>query len=43
MASEPGSPRTLRWRRAASWMGRINLLLAVGVIALAVGLVRGGW
>ena len=43
MISHPGSPQTLRWRRAANWMGRLNLLLAIAVIALAVGLVRGGW
>ncbi len=43
MASDPGSPGTLRWRLAASWMGRLNLLLAVAVIVLAVALVRGGW
>lgn len=39
----PGSPEALRLRRAASWLGRLNLLLALMVIFLAVMLVRGGW
>jgi copper resistance protein D len=43
LAGEPGSARALRWRRAASWMGRLNLLLALAVIAMAAALVRGGW
>ena len=42
LLAEPGSPRALRWRSAASWMGRINLRLALVVIALAVALARGG-
>jgi len=29
-------------RRAASWMGRVTLLLALAVVAVAVTLVRGG-
>ena len=39
---DPGAPRavaTLRWR--ASWAGRVNALLALLVVALAVALVRG--
>lgn len=43
LTSEPGSPRALRWRAAASWMGRLNLLLALTVVAMAVALVRGGF
>jgi putative copper export protein len=43
LEAEPGTPRTLRWQHAARWMGRINLLLAVAVIAMAVALARGGW
>lgn len=35
------SPRTQRLRRMASWLGRLNLLLALGVLALAVMLTRG--
>jgi hypothetical protein len=37
------SPQARRWRRAASWMGRLNLLLALAVLAIAVALVRGGF
>lgn len=37
----PGSPRALRLRRLAGWMGRLNLLLAVAIVALAIMLVRG--
>ena len=43
LAADPGSPRALRWQQSARWMGRINLFLAVAVIALAVALARGGW
>jgi putative copper export protein len=35
------SPRAQRWRNAASWLGRVNLLLGLGIVALAVILVRG--
>jgi putative copper export protein len=38
---ESGSPRAERWRAGASWLGRINLLLGLGIVALAVVLVRG--
>ena len=38
---EPGSPRAERWRAGASWLGRVNLLLGLGIVALAVVLVRG--
>jgi len=37
----PDRPGTARWRMAARWMGRINLLLALVIVALAVRLVRG--
>src|SRR5262245_40871258 len=43
MRAEADSPRARRWRAAASWMGRLNLLLALLVVALAVALVRGGF
>lgn len=36
------SPQAQHWRRWASWFGRINLLLALTVLFLAVVLVRGG-
>jgi putative copper resistance protein D len=41
MLEAPDEPRTARWRAAARWMGRINLLLALAIVALAVRLVRG--
>lgn len=37
----PGSADALRLRRQASWLGRINLLLALMIVVLAVVLVRG--
>lgn len=37
----PGSDRARRLRRAAGWMGRSNLLVAVLIVALGVMLVRG--
>lgn len=36
------SPQSRRWRRRASWFGRINLLLALIVLFLAVIMIRGG-
>ncbi len=39
--TNPGSPQALRLRRQATWIGRINLLLALIVVALGVILVRG--
>lgn len=39
--SQPNSPEAIRLRRHASWIGRINLLLALLVVAFAVMLVRG--
>jgi putative copper resistance protein D len=43
LRDDPASPRAGAWRAAASWMGRVNLLLALAVIAIAVALVRGGF
>lgn len=37
----PGSPEAIRLRHQASWYGRVNLLLALAVVALGVALVRG--
>jgi putative copper export protein len=37
----PGSPEALRLRSWASWIGRLNMLLALIVVALGVLLVRG--
>ncbi|MBI4483543.1 MAG: DUF4149 domain-containing protein [Acidobacteria bacterium] len=37
----PASADAVRLRRQASWMGRVNLVLALSVAALAVTLVRG--
>ncbi|HXG19736.1 MAG TPA: DUF4149 domain-containing protein [Methylomirabilota bacterium] len=37
----PGSPAAVRLRRRAAWLGRVNLLLALLIVALAVVLVRG--
>jgi putative copper resistance protein D len=39
---EPGSPEALRMRRWASWMARLNALLGVVVVHVAVRLARGG-
>ena len=41
MTEAPDHPATPRWRMAARWMGRINLLLALAIVAVAVRLVRG--
>ena len=35
LRAEPGSPRALRWRTAASWFGRANLLL--GLVIFGAG------
>lgn len=40
--AQPTSLEAQHLRRQASWMGRINLLLSLAVVALAVMLVRGG-
>lgn len=39
--ADPASPQAWRLRRQASWIGRLNLLLALGAVALGVMLVRG--
>lgn len=39
--ANPASPEAKRLRRQASWIGRLNLILALVVVALAVILVRG--
>lgn len=39
--ANPSSTETLRLRRQATWIGRINLLLALLVLVFAVILVRG--
>lgn len=40
--ADPTDPEALRLRRMASWAGRVNLVLALIVLALAAALVRGG-
>lgn len=41
MKENPEAPETKRLRRAASWIGRMNILLALAVTLLGVMLVRG--
>lgn len=41
LLSNPVPPSAARWRSAASLAGRLNLLLALAILALAIGLVRG--
>jgi uncharacterized membrane protein len=41
MRSAADAPGTLRLRRAAAWMGRVNLLLALTIVWWALKLVRG--
>jgi len=41
MRASPGSAEAQRLRRVASWIGRVNLLLSLIVLALAVMLARG--
>ncbi len=41
MRDDPGGPEALRLRRAASWMGRANTVLALLLVFLGVVLVRG--
>lgn len=38
---DPTSPESRRLRRQASWMGRVNLLLALVLVALGIILARG--
>ena len=40
---EPMSPESRKYRRMAVWLGRLNFILAILVVALAVLLVRGGF
>ncbi|MBX6378285.1 MAG: DUF4149 domain-containing protein, partial [Clostridia bacterium] len=40
--ADPASAAAVRLRRLASRLGRLNLLLALAVAALAAALVRGG-
>lgn len=39
--TDPNSPESRRLRRQASWIGRLNLLLALLIVALGITLVRG--
>lgn len=39
--TNPASPEAVRLRRQASWIGRVNLLLALLVVALGIMLARG--
>lgn len=39
--TDPASPESKRLRQQASWIGRINLLLALIIVALGIMLVRG--
>ncbi|MEX0995118.1 MAG: DUF4149 domain-containing protein [Balneolaceae bacterium] len=41
MDQEPDSKITRRFRKASSWVGRINLLLGLWILYYAVSLVRG--
>ncbi len=42
LRTNPASAEAARFRRRASWMGRVTLLLALAVVALGVMLIRGG-
>jgi uncharacterized membrane protein len=39
--TKPGSPEALRIRKQATWIGRLNVILALLVITLGIILVRG--
>ena len=41
MDDEPTSNQTKKYRKATSWIGRINLLLGLAILYFAVTLVRG--
>lgn len=41
MRTEPGSVRARRWRKTASWLGRMDAVLALAVVTIAVMLIRG--
>ena len=40
-AADPGSPKAIRLSRWARWLARLNLILSLAIIFLAVVLVRG--
>jgi uncharacterized membrane protein len=40
MDNDPESPATIRFRKASSWAGRVNLILALGILYYALSLVR---
>ncbi len=42
MRGDPKSSESRKYRQITSWLGRINFILAILVVALAVLLVRGG-
>lgn len=41
LTQQPMSPEAARYRKAAAWMGRINFLLGIIVVAMGILLVRG--
>jgi len=41
--ADPGSPEAVRLRRQASWIGRLNLLLALTIVAFGLMLMRGSF
>lgn len=41
MQDNPDSPAALRARKTASWLGRINLLISLVIVLLAVMMIRG--
>jgi uncharacterized membrane protein len=42
MDEQPESAKTKRMRKVSSWLGRINLLLGLGILYYAMRLLRGG-
>lgn len=40
MDKDPESPAAKRFRKASSWAGRVNLILALGILYYALSLVR---
>ncbi len=43
MLADPSGPEARSLRRTASWMGRVNVLLGLAIVAMAVMFVRGGF
>lgn len=41
MDSRPNDPKTQTYRKVSSWIGRINLLLGLGILYYAMRLLRG--